>query len=210
MKTKTFDFGKIAFSGRQIRKGNEVIVKICFDEHAENPFSASGEIWNLTMKRKHCDGQCLDKIAKYVKSPIFDDIYYLWRKYCRHKDNLPTETAGEAECVESDGERDSSVITYSYVLSDSVLKRRQTIINNMILRQINKNTSPLLEEERLILSLPYRVEKFMIAPPEDLKYYVYEGQRETKCVISTEKAKINATKCVMTEHDREIAEALFA
>ena len=44
-------------------------------------FTASGEIWNNRKTDCYVGGQCLDTIAKYVKTPLFKEIHRLWKLY---------------------------------------------------------------------------------------------------------------------------------
>ena len=78
---KTFDFGKIDYYGKG-RKINRVTVKVCLEEKGvKDVFTASGMILNSKETDCICGGQCLDEIAKYVKDPVFLEIYDLWKKY---------------------------------------------------------------------------------------------------------------------------------
>ena len=43
--------------------------------------SICGNIWNPRKTDIYCGGQCLDEIAKYVKNPLFKEIYTLWKNY---------------------------------------------------------------------------------------------------------------------------------
>lgn len=44
-------------------------------------FTASGSIWNGRKTDIVYGGQCLDIIARYIKSSRFKEIYELWKKY---------------------------------------------------------------------------------------------------------------------------------
>lgn len=78
---KIFDFGKIDYYGKG-HKTNRVTVRVCLEEKGiKDVFTASGCIWNS--KETGCirGGQCLDEITKYIKDPVFAEIYNLWKKY---------------------------------------------------------------------------------------------------------------------------------
>ena len=75
---RKFNFGKIDYYGRG-RKINSVEVEVELSD--DGVFTASANIWNS----KHTDcvmgGQCLDVVAKYIKSDKFKKIYRLWEQY---------------------------------------------------------------------------------------------------------------------------------
>ena len=75
---RTFNFGKIDYYGRG-RKINLVEVKVELSD--EKVFTASTNIWNSKHTDCVCGGQCLDEVAKYVKSDRFKKIYRLWELY---------------------------------------------------------------------------------------------------------------------------------
>ena len=88
---KSFEFGKIAY-GNTNRKNNLVTVEIelkkknckdCKDNTEKEMFvfSASGNIWNSKQTDIVSGGQNLDEIAKYVKDPIFMEIFRIWKEY---------------------------------------------------------------------------------------------------------------------------------
>ena len=95
---KVFYFGKVDYKGigrkdcaadvaieLRERGGEEVFT------HDEKPtgeycnkyieFAACGNIWNHMHTDIYCGGQCLDEMAKYIKSPLFCQIYTFWKKY---------------------------------------------------------------------------------------------------------------------------------
>ena len=75
---RTFNFGKIDYYGRG-RKINSVEVKVELSD--KGVFTASANIWNSKHTDCVCGGQCLDEVAKYVKSDKFKKIYRLWEQY---------------------------------------------------------------------------------------------------------------------------------
>lgn len=77
---KIFDFGKIAYCGN--RKINPVTIEIELKETDKGYcFTASGTVWNQTKTDCYCAGQCLDSIAKHLRTPEFMEIYRLWKLY---------------------------------------------------------------------------------------------------------------------------------
>ena len=75
---KTFNFGKIDYYGRG-RKINLVEVKVELSD--KGVFTASATVWNSKKTDCVCAGQCLDEIAKHIKSDKFKKIYRLWKQY---------------------------------------------------------------------------------------------------------------------------------
>ena len=95
---KVFDFGKIDYMGRgrkdcpvsvtvELREcGGEKVVTRDGKSTGEycNKYielSVCGDVWNRLHTDIYCGGQCLDEIAKHVKSPLFCQIYTFWKKY---------------------------------------------------------------------------------------------------------------------------------
>lgn len=83
---KKLDFGKVDYLGIG-RKTCPVTVEIALTERGgeSSPryleFTASGMIWNHKHTDCYTGGQCLDTIAKYVRSARFREVYDLWKKY---------------------------------------------------------------------------------------------------------------------------------
>ena len=90
---KTFNFGKIDYYGRG-RKINSVEVRVELSD--KGVFTASANIWNSKHTDCVCGGQCLDEVAKYVKSDKFKKIYRLWEQYHLNDMHPGTEKQEEA------------------------------------------------------------------------------------------------------------------
>ena len=101
MEKRTLNFGKIAYVNPN-RKDNPVEVTIELRQRGgddiftiENgdrvytgektpvysELSICGDVWNRLHTDIYCGGQCLDTIAEYVKTPLFKEVYKLWKKY---------------------------------------------------------------------------------------------------------------------------------
>lgn len=99
---RTIEFGKIAYYGSrkinavsvdiELRRLGGVPVFTIDPETKERVYtgetteyyeelSICGSIWNAKKTDIVCGGQCLDEIAKYVKAPLFKEIYRLWKLY---------------------------------------------------------------------------------------------------------------------------------
>ena len=75
---RTFNFGKIDFTGRG-RAINRVTVDMEYTE--EKCFSVSSNVCKCNKTDIICGGQCLDEIAPHIKNPIFSEILRLWKLY---------------------------------------------------------------------------------------------------------------------------------
>ena len=91
---RTFNFGKIDYNHTG-RKENLVTVEMEYKTDGEKKrFSVSANVWN----RLHTDivagGQCLDRIAKHMKDPLYFEILRLWEKY--HLNDMHAECEHQA------------------------------------------------------------------------------------------------------------------
>ena len=93
---RRIEFGKIKLDGYK-KKCNEVTVDLELREHDwGKEFTCCGYIWNG--RRTDCiyGGQCLDTIAKYINTPLFNEIHRLWKKYHLNGMNAGTEEQEKA------------------------------------------------------------------------------------------------------------------
>ena len=95
---RTLTFGKIDYYGRG-RKINLVEVKAELSD--KGVFTASATIWNSKKTDCVCAGQCLDEVAKHVKSDKFKKIYRLWKQY--HLNDMHAGTVRQEEALEAAG-----------------------------------------------------------------------------------------------------------
>lgn len=129
-KTKTISFGKYDCTGNGI-KDNLVEISIDLEYKKQKPvFAVCGCIWN----RLHTDiiygGQCLDKIKNYVRNPVFNEIYDLWKKY--HLNDLRAGTKEQEKAIEKWKNKGNK---YNYKEACNYLKR-------VGLYEVNHNGSP--------------------------------------------------------------------
>lgn len=89
---KTFKFGKIAYYSK--RRINTVTVTVEFEDGV---FTASGDIYNMTHTDIVCGGQCLDTIAEYIHTPLFKEIYRLWKLY--HNNDMHSGTIEQEKAL---------------------------------------------------------------------------------------------------------------
>ena len=95
---KKINLGKIAYSGN--RKINPVTIEIELKETDKGyRFTASGEVWNQTKTDCYCAGQCLDTIAKRLRTPEFMEIYRLWKLY--HLNDMHAGTREQEAAIDA-------------------------------------------------------------------------------------------------------------
>ena len=134
---KVFDFGKIDYMDRgrkdcpvsvtvELREcgGEKVITQDgkSTEEHCNKyiEFSACGDIWNHLHTDIYRGGQCLDEIVKYVKSPVFRQIYTFWKKY--HLNGMHPGTPEQEKAVK---EWTTAGNKYNYSAACEMLKSRE-------------------------------------------------------------------------------------
>lgn len=133
---KTFNFGKIDYMARG-RKDCAVDVTVELRECGGEPvldfngkptgercnayteFTASGRIWNHLHSDIYSGGQNLDEIAKYIKSPVFREIYNFWKKY-----HLNGSKSGTPEQEAAVNEWRAAGNRYDYDAACEMLKSR--------------------------------------------------------------------------------------
>lgn len=115
---KTFEFGKIDYNGSG-RKNCPVTVDVELrtTKTGELEFSACGDIWNPRGTSVYSAGQNLDEIAKYVKTPLFKEIYDLWKKW--HLNTMHAGTERQEEALDAwhekqKAEKPDAIILYDY------------------------------------------------------------------------------------------------
>lgn len=96
---KKIDFGKIDYMGNG-RKINPVEVEIELEETDKGyRFSASGAVYNQTKTDWITGGQCLDSIAKHLRTLEFMEIYRLWKLY--HLNDMHAGTREQQAAVDA-------------------------------------------------------------------------------------------------------------
>ena len=133
---KTFNFGKIDYMTHG-RKDCAVDVTVELRERGGEPvldhdgkptgkrcnkyieFAASGHIWNHLHTDIYSGGQNLDTIAKYIKNPVFREVYDFWKKY-----HLNGMHAGTPEQEAAVAEWEDAGNRYDYTDACEMLKQR--------------------------------------------------------------------------------------
>ena len=88
-------------------------------------FSATGTIWNHLKTDCYCGGQCLDIIAKYIKTPLFKEIFNIWNLY--HLNGMHAGTPEQEKAIEEAEKNgldfsDTSYKKYDFKLSEEERK----------------------------------------------------------------------------------------
>lgn len=113
---RTISFGKYAiYSNRKI---NEVTIDIELRETDEKQIlSICGKAWNMFHTDIIMGGQCLDELYRYVKNPLFKEIYRLWKEH--HLNDLHAGTPEQEKAIEKWKEQGN---IYDYVKACEYLK----------------------------------------------------------------------------------------
>ena len=134
---KKINFGKIDFY-RTGRKINAVDVEIRLTQRGGEPtfilkdgkkeytgnktpeyieLAICGNVWNSKETDIVCGGQCLDTIAEYIKTPLFNRILEIWKRY--HLNGLRAGTPEQEAAIK---EWCAAGNTYDYTKACDYLK----------------------------------------------------------------------------------------
>lgn len=177
---KRFNFGKIDYYGRGSRR-NAVTVDIEYSEKndGKKEFTASAMIWNSTRSDCVCGGQCLDAIAKYIKHPVFKEIYRLWKLY--HLNGMHPECIHQAAV----GWREKAaekVTLYKFTLTPEALREQNSIKNAVLRAAKDGETLRLTKEKRIILALDYSHTSHTETLPASIAAFYKLRETETKAL----------------------------
>lgn len=196
---RTIEFGKIDYMGRG-RKDCLVTVEIEIRQRGGektftinpatkervytgkttpiyNELSICGNIWNHRHTDIYCGGQCLDTIAEYIHTPLFQELYKYWKLYhlngmhpeCEHQ-----ETAGWTETAKKEVE------LYTFTLTPETLKRQKEIEGMAI--ESAKRGEPFRTtiKQRYILALDYSITAHNKELPDHQKEFYTLKKTEKK------------------------------
>lgn len=163
---KNFNFGKIDYM-RKGRKTNTVTVTIEYKENekGQKVFSATGKILNARGSGCLCGGQCLDEIAKYVKSPTFKTIYRLWKLY--HLNDMHPECEHQRKLGWNDIAREK-VKLYNWTLNTSSLREQKEVERKAMNAMKSGNTLIPTEKDKFYANLKYHIKTEAETLPEEL------------------------------------------
>lgn len=128
---RTFDFGKIDYNATG-RKINAVSIDVELKDLGDGKweFTACGDIWNSKHTDCLCCGQCLDTISEYVHTPIFKEIYRLWKAY--HLNGMNAGTLRQEQAIiEKFGSENASRYSEEcdYLASIDLLEDKEYLYN---------------------------------------------------------------------------------
>lgn len=105
---KEISFGEIAYTSKS--KRNLVDVELSLKEREDlinyetmqkesgYVFAASGHIWNTSKTDCEVAGQCIDKLSKFIKNPLLQEIETIWKQY--HLNDLQAGTKEQQIAIE--------------------------------------------------------------------------------------------------------------
>lgn len=176
---KRFNFGKIDYYGNG-RKSNLVTVDIEYREKdGKKCFSASGSIWNNRQSDILSGGQNLDTIARYIKSPVFTQIFRLWNLYHLNDMHPECEHQAAAGWREKAAEK---VTLYKFTLTTEAITEQNRTKSAVLRAAQDGETLRLSQEKRLILSLDYSITHHSDTLPETIAQYYKLKSIETKAL----------------------------
>ena len=175
---KILHFGKIDFYNAGAKR-NAVTVEIEYTEkqNGQKVFSVCGNIWNATHTDIICGGQCLEEIARYIKTPLFNEILRLWRLY--HLNDMHPECTHQAAAgwLEQAGKR---VKLYSFCLTtESITKQREIKSKVLAAAQNGESYIPTASEQTL-LNMEYSITIPEESLPASLAAFYKPGKVEEK------------------------------
>lgn len=163
---KRFNFGKIAVERPNIAT-NTVTVDMEYKEksNGQKVLSVSGMVWNS--RRSDCimGGQCLDEIAHYVKTPVFREIYRLWKLYHLNDMHPECEHQAAAGWTKEAGE---TVNIYHFSFTPEASKAQKAAQRRILTAAGAGEIVQATPEEMRVLSLSYFMESETEELPEEI------------------------------------------
>lgn len=99
--SKTFNFGKVAYTGNRRSCAAEVKLEL-YNTDSGVALSICGAIWNHIHTDCYTCGQNLDTMKHYLGgNPTFMKLYTLWKSY--HLNDMKAGTARQSEALEKAG-----------------------------------------------------------------------------------------------------------
>lgn len=176
---RTFNFGKVDYL-KHGRKDCAVTVTVELREKEKGEeLSICGDIWNARHTDIYCGGQCLDTIARYVKAPVFKELFRFWELY--HLNDMHPECEHQAAAGWRDVAR-RYVPLYEFTLTQEA-RTAQRDLERRIMQaaKAGESWSTSLEEQQL-LSLEYSMKYHAEALPEALAPFYKLSKTESKAL----------------------------
>lgn len=174
---KVFNFGKIDYNGTGARR-NLVTVEVEYrNEDGRDVFSACGNIWNARHTDIICGGQCLDTIAEYIKTPLFNEILRLWKQYHLN------EMHPECEHQRAAGWREQAnefIKIYKFKQTHATIQEESDIKQKLLQAAKMGKAYQVTEDEQKILNMKYMIESASPTLPDDIEKYYRLDRTEEK------------------------------
>lgn len=176
---KVFDLGKIDYNNKG-RKINLVTVEMEYTAGSDEKkrFSVCGNIWNSAHTDLIHGGQCLDTIAQYVKTPLFQEIYRLWNLY--HLNDMHPECAHQAELGWREQAREP-INEYIFTLNTDIYSQHAKIKEKALKKLCSGETVKLAPSEQAILTLKYQITSANETLPKTIAKFYTLTKKQTKC-----------------------------
>lgn len=175
---KTFDFGKIDYNGTG-RKNCAVTVEVELrqKEDGREVLSICGNIWNTRHTDIYCGGQCLDTIARYVKTPLFKELYRFWKLY--HLNDMHPECEHQA----AQGWRKIAaeyVPLYTFQMTADAIRAQRAIKEKVLTAARNGEAYQTTAEEQKTLALDFSIKYHADALPAEIAPFYTLKETERK------------------------------
>jgi len=175
---KIFDFGKIDYTGTG-RKVYPVTVEMEYREkdNGEKVLSICGNVWNTRRTDIVCGGQCLDTIARYIKTPLFKQIFRLWKLY--HLNDMHPECVHQA----AQGWKEQAaekVPLYIFTMKSETITAQNRLKRELLNAAQNGDARNATAAEQLLLSLEYRITSETETLPANIAEFYKFDKKEIK------------------------------
>lgn len=174
---KIFDFGYIDFENRGKAK-NCVTVEMEYTQtNDKKRFSCSASVWNSYHTDIVAGGQCLDEIEKYVKNPIFNEIYRLWNLY--HLNDMHPECEHQ-HALGWDKLASKKVFLYHWTMTREAYCKQKEAKEKALSALTAGNIFNPTAEQTFFAGLSYSLITWTETLPEKLKMYYKPQNTKTK------------------------------
>ena len=166
---RTFDFGCIDFEHRGKAK-NRVTVEMEYkQDRGKKRLSVSANVWNTRRSDIICGGQCLDTIAPYMDSPIFSEIFRLWKAY--HLNDMHPECEHQ-HAAGWDKLASKKVTLYHWRMTRAAITEQDNAKKAALSALTAGETFTPTTEQTFFAGLSYSLTTWTETPPAELaKYY---------------------------------------
>lgn len=162
---RRFSFGKVDYTNCG-QKRNLVLIDMRYvEEDGKKRFSVCGSIKNEARTDSLCCGQCLDTIAMFVDTPLFKEIYRLWKLY--HLNDMHPECEHQAEL----GWRETAkkeVEIYHFCLNYEAYRKRIEIKDKVVAAAVAGESFLLPLDERNLLNSKFFLKTFSEELPQTI------------------------------------------